>query len=47
MNLKEYFATQSRTLAVALKINSPSIKKIVSSRKKGEETGVMSIFDFN
>ncbi len=46
MDLKDFFATQCRKLAVDLHTFSPSIKKMVPARKKDVIAGVMGILDF-
>jgi hypothetical protein len=47
MDLKDFFATQCRRLAVDLQTFSPSIKKMVPARKKDVVAGVMGILDFD
>lgn len=47
MDLKEYFVTLSRTTAVNLKIPSPTIKRLVSSKQKKDQTGICSLFAFD
>lgn len=47
MDLKDYFATQSRIMGVELRTHSPAIKKMAPARRKAEAVGVMAIFDFD
>ena len=46
MDLKDYFINLSRGAGIALGCHSPSIKTLVSGRKK-VKTGVMASFDFD
>ncbi len=46
MDLKDFFATQCRRLAVDLQAHSPSIKKMMPARKRDVVAGVMGILDF-
>lgn len=47
MDLKEFFAIQARETAIALKTDSPTIKKLVSQRNKKNELGTSAIFSFD
>ncbi len=46
MDLNTYFSTLCRQLGVHLKIESPSIKPLVTNKKKNNKNGVVARYDF-
>lgn len=47
MNLHNYFATQCRATSVLLKTHSPTVKAMVTGRKKQERTGTVATLSFD